>query len=145
MERGHGHGLAGKGGGSGGKGGKKGQRVDPSLRQGRVVSAGNGTTLENVLEAKIALLIILQRIRVMAIIMFLNLLLPPIHLGELIKSVVLLQVAKQIKPLVGISQRKFTKGKECDFWHPPKCKFYAQGRCQAGKNCNYVHERPKGK
>eukprot|EP00973_Karenia_brevis_P055765 7757444-Karenia_brevis.AAC.1 len=30
---------------------------------------------------------------------------------------------------------------ECNYWHPPKDKFFAQNRCQAGKTCSYVHER----
>ena len=32
-----------------------------------------------------------------------------------------------------------TRGKECDFWHPPKCKHFKAGACSLGKECCFVH------
>ena len=34
---------------------------------------------------------------------------------------------------------KCQKGNECDYWHPPKCKFFMQGDCSAGKGCSFLH------
>ena len=36
------------------------------------------------------------------------------------------------------------KGSACDWWHPPKCKFFTQSNCSAGKGCSFLHA-PKDK
>ena len=37
-----------------------------------------------------------------------------------------------------------TKGKECQFWHPPKCRFYLAGTCDQGNKCVFLHPGAKG-
>ena len=36
-------------------------------------------------------------------------------------------------------QGKCDKGKNCDYWHTPKCIHYQKGNCREGKKCIYLH------
>ena len=49
---------------------------------------------------------------------------------------------KNAKPCADFKREKCTKGYECKFWHPPKCRYYAKGTCKDGENCVFIHEKP---
>ena len=46
-------------------------------------------------------------------------------------------------PCFNYLKGKCDKGANCDWWHPPECRFFKQGNCSAGKSCSFVHAKDK--
>ena len=47
---------------------------------------------------------------------------------------------KDSQPCKNFKKGTCDKGKDCEYWHPPKCVFFQKGECRAGTKCVFIHD-----